>query len=336
MSRLRRQCGRDALAPRVDNDGMTTSTGGTGEPTRRIGAYGVLTDDAGRMLLTRSSDRSDVPGTWYLPGGGVEQGEDPATAAVRETAEETGLEVEVAALRTVTADVLDLPARGQRLHTDRLLYDLRLLGGQLRAEPAGTTDLARWVTPEELAGLALMPFVAAALGLPTAPARARTDLPAGESPPAARTGRKEREQRFAAYAYVTDPSDRVLLTRNSPGYPGAGCWHLPGGGTDHGELPAEAVLRELTEESGQAGEVVELLGATHRHQPALVGPEGYPLDWHTVCVLYRVAVSEPGIPCVMDVGGSTDAVAWFSPQQLADLPVTEVVNWALRTAAERH
>ncbi len=317
---------------------MTTSTACTGElrPARRIGAYGLLTDDAGRVLLTRSSERSDVPGTWYLPGGGVEQGEDPATAVVRESAEETGLQVEIAALRTVTADVLELPARGQRLHTDRLLYDLRQLGGRLRAEPDGTTDLARWVAPDELAGLTLMPFVAAALGLPAAPVQARTDLPDGEAPTVAPTGRKEREQRFAAYAYATDPSGRVLLTRNAAGYPGAGLWHLPGGGTDHGELPVEAVLRELTEESGQVGEVRQLLGATHRHDPALLGPEGYPLDWHTVCVLYRVAVSEPGIPCVMDVGGSTDAVEWFTPRQLADLPVTEVVNWALRTAVGHH
>ena len=43
------------------------------------------------VLLTRNSVRSPRPGTWTLPGGGVDHGEAPADAAVREVAEETGL-----------------------------------------------------------------------------------------------------------------------------------------------------------------------------------------------------------------------------------------------------
>ena len=150
---------------------------------RRIGAYGVLRDAAGRVLLTRSSELSDVAGTWYLPGGGVEHGEDPDTTVVREVAEETGLRVAVDRLRDAVSDVLEIPARGQLLHTDRLLYEVRLLGGTLRAEPAGTTDLARWVAPAEAAGLRLMPFVADVLGLPATPPRVRPDLPARRAAP---------------------------------------------------------------------------------------------------------------------------------------------------------
>jgi 8-oxo-dGTP pyrophosphatase MutT (NUDIX family) len=37
---------------------------------------------------------------------------------------------------------------------------------------------------------------------------------------------------------ATDRRERVLLTRVAPNYPGAGRWHLPGGGTDYGEQPA--------------------------------------------------------------------------------------------------
>ena len=47
-------------------------------------AGGVVTDPAGRWLLMRRNGR------WDLPKGHIEPGEDAATAAVREIAEETG------------------------------------------------------------------------------------------------------------------------------------------------------------------------------------------------------------------------------------------------------
>jgi len=137
-------------------------------------------------------------------------------------------------------------------------------------------------------------------------------------------------QRFAAYGLATDPPGRVLLTRIAHGYPGAGRWHLPGGGTDPGEQPTEALLRELHEETAQWGEVTGLLGVTHRHNPRALGPEGYPIDWHTVRALYRVRVPVPSEPTVTEAaGGSTAAAGWFTRAELAPLDVTEVVQWAL-------
>lgn len=141
-------------------------------------------------------------------------------------------------------------------------------------------------------------------------------------------------QRFAAYGLVTDRAGRVLLTEIARGFPGAGRWHLPGGGTDVGEQPAEALLRELYEETGQRGEIVELLGVTHRRSQGLVGPEGYPMNWHAVRALYRVLVPEPSTPSVTEAaGGSTAAAAWFEPGELSGLSVTEVVQWAVSLPA---
>ena len=51
----------------------------------------VVVRRGGSVLLTRNSARGPRPGTWTLPGGGVDHGEAPADAAVREVAEETGL-----------------------------------------------------------------------------------------------------------------------------------------------------------------------------------------------------------------------------------------------------
>jgi len=142
-------------------------------------------------------------------------------------------------------------------------------------------------------------------------------------------------RRFAAYGLAADPSGRILLTRIATGYPGAGRWHLPGGGTDIGEQPAEALLRELFEETGQRGEITELLGVSHRRNPNALGPEGYPINWHAVRALYRVLVPEPSAPRVTEAaGGSTADAAWFTPAELPGLSTTEVVQWAA-TLAQR-
>ncbi len=124
----------------------------------------------------------------------------------------------------------------------------------------------------------------------------------------------------------------MLLTRIADGYPGAGCWHLPGGGTDYGEQPGVALIRELVEETGQHGRLVELLGVASHRDAASLGPEGYPIDWHGVRAFYRVACRLPTDLRVLDVGGSTSEARWFAPDELAELGRTEVTAEALHRA----
>jgi 8-oxo-dGTP diphosphatase len=309
------------------------------ETLRRIAAYGICHDETGRYLLVRASPEAGTPGVWSLPGGAVKHGENPHDTVVRETAAETGLSVAVAELRDARADVRMLPDRGVTIHTDRLLYRVTLRGGVIRERVGQQTDLCRWLSRAEACELPVRPFTAQALDLPTASAdlvpEEPPDLPSFYAVPG--PDGLPFAQRFAAYAVALDPAGRLLLTRIAPGYPGAGRWHLPGGGTDYGESPAPAVLRELAEETGQCGEVRQLLGAASHRDAAQIGPEGYPIDWHGVRVFYLVGVPDPDEPAVHDLGGSTVGARWFTPDELARLDlaeeVTEVTADALAAAA---
>jgi 8-oxo-dGTP diphosphatase len=299
---------------------------------RRTAAYGVCRAADGSVLLARGSDLSAFPGVWSLPGGGVDHGEHPADAVVREFAEETGLAVTVTGVRAVVADVIALPDGpapalvGLIEHTDRIIYDVEVAGGELRAETDGTTDLAAWVTHSEVADRPLLPFTARALGVQFQPAGA---VPRSDEP----VRRSDRVQRFGAYGVVTDPAGRILLARITESYPGGGRWHLPGGGTDFGETPEEGLLRELYEETSQRGEVYALLSVGHRYDPATLGPEGVPMDWHVIRVVYRVRVDEPVIATVTEAaGGSTDRASWFTRREVAELPLTELAEEALAQA----
>lgn len=130
---------------------------------QRVAVYGLLLVEH-RVLLARASSLSAQPGRWFLPGGGLDFGETPETCVVREFQEEAGLDVTPRALLDVVAEVTELPGRGERLHTVRVIYDVGLLGGSLRSERDGTTDGVGWYPIADAFALPLMPFVRKVLG----------------------------------------------------------------------------------------------------------------------------------------------------------------------------
>ncbi len=58
---------------------------------KRPGAYGIAFNTDRQVALVK------VDNTYFLPGGGIEEGEDPVTCLRREFVEETGCQVEVGA-----------------------------------------------------------------------------------------------------------------------------------------------------------------------------------------------------------------------------------------------
>ena len=134
--------------------------------------------------------------------------------------------------------------------------------------------------------------------------------------------------RVAAYALATDVGGRVLLVRVAPGYLSAGKWTLPGGGINFGEDPALAVVRELAEETGLAGEIESLAFVD-----SVLGPSGVEHGrsfgpFHAIRIVYRVAITGGELRDELDE--STDAAGWFTSAEIAQLPTVELVAAALR------
>jgi 8-oxo-dGTP diphosphatase len=108
---------------------------------------------------------------------------------------------------------------------------------------------------------------------------------------------------------VATRRDDLLMVRRGHG-PGAGQWSVPGGRVERGETLAEAVVRELDEETALAGLCGPLLGWVERIED----------DHHFVILDFDVVVLSTGEP----VAGSDAAEARWVP--VWDVPELDLVE----------
>ena len=132
----------------------------------RVAAYAVIVDDHGRLLLAHWNEGRRA--AWTMPGGGLEPGEDPESAARREVKEETGYRVEIDGLLGIHSRVIPpgrrlKPGADHPLHTLRIVYRARITGGRLRNETGGSTDRAEWFSLAEVRSLQRVKLVDIAL-----------------------------------------------------------------------------------------------------------------------------------------------------------------------------
>jgi 8-oxo-dGTP diphosphatase len=123
-----------------------------------------------------------------------------------------------------------------------------------------------------------------------------------------------KRQRIAAYGVCRDGEGRLLLARASPSLTLRGRWFLPGGGVQHGESPPESLRREIEEESGLTVELGPLLDVLSDVRTLSDGT-----SLHTVRLVYRVDSWTGTLRPESD--GTTDAVGWFTPGQVAEMPL---------------
>lgn len=289
---------------------------------QRVGAYAVmLREQEGHVevLLSRLAARVSRTELWTLPGGGIDHGEDPRAAVIREIHEETGLDATVGETAHVYSAHLPRASRDGLLvdaHAVRIVYD----GWAAPDAPTprvievdGSTSEAAWKSLDDVVSGAVP-----VTGLVT---DALVDhLPV-------------RLQRVAAYAVVRRAlpgrPPEVLLTRLSVRAAHPGRWTLPGGGIDHGEHPAVALAREVEEECGLPCEVAAVVGV---HDTHFFGnaPSGRIEDYHGVHLVFDATVGD-GEPRVLEIDGTTDAAAWVSIADIESgaVEVLDLVRHAL-------
>ncbi|MER6126428.1 NUDIX hydrolase [Streptomyces sp. NPDC001795] len=147
----------------------------------RVAAYAICVRD-GQLLLARGPSPDGTP-EWMLPGGGMEHGEDPYDTVRREVEEETGYHIELIGLLGVDSIRHSSRRRFGRTvdrHGIRLVYEGRIVGGELRNEVGGSTDLAAWQDLTAVPGLRRVALVDTGLELwRQRPAAGRAALPEG-------------------------------------------------------------------------------------------------------------------------------------------------------------
>ena len=290
---------------------------------QRVAAYAVMLREREgdvEVLLSRLAPRVSRAELWTLPGGGLDHGEDPRAALIREVHEETGLDATVGETAHVYSAHLPRSSRDGQLvdaHAIRIVYD-------------------GWVAPDAPAPQ-VMEIDGSTVEAAWKPLSA---VLAGDVPVAALVGEAlaqhgpVRLQRVAAYAVVvrTSPTSdgcEVLLTRLSARAAHPGRWTLPGGGVAHGERPAAALEREVEEECGLVCVAGDLLDVHDTHFSGQA-PSGRIEDYHGVHLLFSATVAD-GEPRVVEVDGTTDAAAWVPLADVASsaVDVLDVVTYAL-------
>ncbi|QGG96430.1 NUDIX domain-containing protein [Actinomarinicola tropica] len=126
----------------VDEWMKGVGAGVAGYQTPKVAIGAVVGNDEGEILLVQRADS----GVWLYPTGWADIGYSPAEVAIKEVAEETGIECEVVGL----IGVLDGLRRGfSRIPLYSLVFHCRAVGGALAAHPLETSDVG-WFREDEL------------------------------------------------------------------------------------------------------------------------------------------------------------------------------------------
>ncbi len=121
-------------------------------------------------------------------------------------------------------------------------------------------------------------------------------------------------------AVVTDGQGRLLMIKRGH-EPGAGLWSIPGGRIEPGETDAEALVREMREETGLVVEVGSLIGSVQRP-----GLDDAIIDIRDYAATVTGGTLRPG-------DDAADA-RWVELQDLGSLEITEglieaLTNWGV-------
>lgn len=130
--------------------------------------------------------------------------------------------------------------------------------------------------------------------------------------------------KVAVSAVVQDNQGRILLIRRSDN----GKYSIPGGGLEAGETVAQAVVREVLEETGIEVDVTDLVGVFSNPDHVIAYDDGEVRQEFSVC--FR-AKPVGGAPRLSD---ESTAVEWISLEQLRELDIHPSIMLRIRKGLE--
>src|SRR3989344_5143087 len=193
-----------------------------------ISVKGIVFEN-GKVWL-RKNERDE----WELPGGKLEEGEQPEETIVREMKEELGFDVEVVA--TVQAHLYTIKKSSDESKGVLVVsYLCKILGktGDFELDgEAGKVEFKSFALTE-ISDLNMPEFYKEAIWRAARP-----------------------QSSIGVFGIIFDERGRVLLCHRRD----YDLWNLPGGGLEVGESPTEGVIREVKEESGLDVVISRLVG----------------------------------------------------------------------------
>ena len=262
----------------------------------------IIFDGRGRILLIKCA----VGEGWGTPGGSVEPDEQPADAVVRETWEETGLLIEPERVLGVYGGPEFRVTYANRDQVSYLgtAFECRVVGGALRPDLDKVSEVA-YFSQAELTGLDLSPLqrvILADVFAGHADDRTRFQSPTWQ-PPAGGVRKGGMSDYLhslrqkvghdllfmpAVGGIIRDDRGRVLLQKRTD----TGRWHPPGGAIEPHEHPADAVVREVWEETGLLVEPVRVTGVYGGSDFYVTYPNGDQIVVYSVMFECRVVGGE--------------------------------------------
>ncbi|TDC79132.1 NUDIX domain-containing protein [Actinomadura sp. 7K507] len=110
----------------------------------------VVENDKGEILMIRRTDNDN----WALPGGAVDLGESVKQAAIRETREETGIDIDIIGLVGIYSDpkhVIHYTSNDEVRQEFSILLIGQGLGGQLT--PSNESSAVEWLSSSHITAL---------------------------------------------------------------------------------------------------------------------------------------------------------------------------------------
>jgi 8-oxo-dGTP pyrophosphatase MutT (NUDIX family) len=121
-------------------------------------------------------------------------------------------------------------------------------------------------------------------------------------------------------ALIRDDDGRILLVQHVEGR-----WQLPGGAIDPGERPAGAMQRECREEAGIEVEPIRIAGVFGGPEYRITYANGDEAGWVVTVFEARIVGGDPA-----PSDDETQAVGWFTPDELAALELAPSTRTTLR------